>query len=55
MFGSTAVPWFIGGPLSVTIEDFLSAAFAIAGLALFIVAYDYQVSVTWEIDGREAI
>ncbi|KAJ8631583.1 hypothetical protein MRB53_024906 [Persea americana] len=42
MFGSTAVPWFIGGPLSVTIEDFLSAAFAIAGLALFIVAYDYQ-------------
>lgn len=54
MFGSTAAPWFIAGPLSVTIEDFLSAAFAIAGLAFFIVAYDYQV-FPWEIDGREAI
>ncbi|XP_077233506.1 major facilitator superfamily protein isoform X2 [Tasmannia lanceolata] len=42
MLGSTTVPWFLNGPLSVPVEDCLIFAFIFAGLALSIVAYDYQ-------------
>nr|XP_043607218.1 molybdate-anion transporter [Erigeron canadensis] len=42
MLGSTIFPWFINGPLPLRTEDCLVYAFIIAGLALSIVAYDYQ-------------
>lgn len=43
MLGSTAVPWFFNGPLSAPLEDILIAVFCMAGLAISVVAYDYQV------------
>ncbi|GJY61134.1 molybdate-anion transporter [Tanacetum coccineum] len=42
MLGSAMFPWFINGPLPLRTEDCLVYAFAIAGIVLSIVAYDYQ-------------
>ncbi|KAM7507169.1 hypothetical protein LguiA_017622 [Lonicera macranthoides] len=42
MLGSTSYPWFVSGPLSLRTEDCLVYMFAISGLVLSIVAYDYQ-------------
>lgn len=42
MLGSTVFPWLLSGPSSLRIEDCLVYAFTVLGLALSIVAYDYQ-------------
>ncbi|KAK6151177.1 hypothetical protein DH2020_016109 [Rehmannia glutinosa] len=42
MLGSTGFPWLFHGPLALRIEEYLVYAFIIMGLALTIVAYDYQ-------------
>ncbi|KAJ6378477.1 hypothetical protein OIU78_028673 [Salix suchowensis] len=42
MLGSTVCPWLFGGSSSLRIEDCLVYAFTVMGLALSIVAYDYQ-------------
>lgn len=42
MLGSTVFPWFFSGSVLHN-EDYLTTAFAVAGLAFSIVAYDYQV------------
>ncbi|CAA7399621.1 unnamed protein product [Spirodela intermedia] len=43
MLGSTTFPWLSGaGSSNIHNEDYLSFAFAIAGLSLTLVAYDYQ-------------
>ncbi|KAK1273954.1 hypothetical protein QJS04_geneDACA012245 [Acorus gramineus] len=42
MLGSTIVPWLLIGPLSMYMEDCLAYAFVTAGVALSVVAYDYQ-------------
>lgn len=42
VLGSTAFPWFFGGASSLHSEDSLIVAFVVAGLALLVVAYDYQ-------------
>ncbi|KAK6152768.1 hypothetical protein DH2020_012407 [Rehmannia glutinosa] len=42
MLGSTGFPWFFHGRLVLRIEECLLYAFVIMGLALSIVAYDYQ-------------
>ncbi|XP_039121011.1 uncharacterized protein LOC120257643 [Dioscorea cayenensis subsp. rotundata] len=41
MLGSTVFPWFFSGSVLHN-EDYLTTAFAVAGLAFSIVAYDYQ-------------
>lgn len=42
MLGSTGFPWFFHGPLVLRIEEYLMYAFTTMGLALSVVAYDYQ-------------
>ncbi|GFP78919.1 uncharacterized protein ycf36 [Phtheirospermum japonicum] len=42
MLGSTVFPWFFHGRLALRIEEYLLYAFVIMGLALSVVAYDYQ-------------
>lgn len=42
MLGSTLFPWVISGS-SLRTEDCLFYAFIVAGLAVFIMSYDYQV------------
>ncbi|KAJ6678326.1 SAM (S-ADENOSYL METHIONINE) TRANSPORTER [Salix viminalis] len=42
MLGSTVCPWLFCGSSSLRIEDCLVYAFTVMGLALSIVAYDYQ-------------
>ncbi|KAL6587671.1 hypothetical protein OROMI_000649 [Orobanche minor] len=42
MLGSTLFPWFFHGRFMLRIEEYLSYAFVIMGLALSVVAYDYQ-------------
>ncbi|KAG8373859.1 hypothetical protein BUALT_Bualt11G0069000 [Buddleja alternifolia] len=42
MLGSTVFPWLIHGPLVVRMEEYLLYAFTVMGIALSIVAYDYQ-------------
>ncbi|XP_059282588.1 uncharacterized protein LOC132036296 [Lycium ferocissimum] len=42
MLGSTAFPWFFNGPLSLRTEDCLVYAFAVMGLVISVIAYDYQ-------------
>ncbi|KAL3637682.1 hypothetical protein CASFOL_018130 [Castilleja foliolosa] len=42
MLGSTVFPWFFHGKLALRIEEYLLYAFVIMGLALSVVAYDYQ-------------
>ncbi|KAM3211487.1 hypothetical protein ACQJBY_064945 [Aegilops geniculata] len=42
MLGSAAVPWFYGAMAPFQNEDSLTTAYIAAGLALSIVAYDYQ-------------
>ncbi|KDP32046.1 hypothetical protein JCGZ_12507 [Jatropha curcas] len=42
MLGSTVFPWLLSGPLSLRTEDCLVYAFIVLGIALSIVAYDYQ-------------
>ncbi|CAM8985728.1 unnamed protein product [Rhodiola kirilowii] len=42
ILGSTIYPWLIAGPSSFRAEDCVQYAFAIMGLILFIIAYDYQ-------------
>lgn len=42
MLGSTIFPWLIDRLSSLRTEDYLVYAFGIQGLALFIIAYDYQ-------------
>ncbi|KAJ6907635.1 hypothetical protein NC651_018151 [Populus alba x Populus x berolinensis] len=46
MLGSTLFPWLLSGPSSLRIEDCLVYAFTVLGLALSIVAYDYQVCMS---------
>lgn len=43
MLGSTVFPWYFSEVKSFGNEDCLTTALGVAGLALFIVAYDYQV------------
>ena len=43
MLGSAAVPWFYGAMAPFQNEDSLTTAYIAAGLALSVVAYDYQV------------
>ncbi|GER28913.1 major facilitator superfamily protein [Striga asiatica] len=42
MLGSAIYPWFFHGRLMLRIEEYLLYAFIIMGLALSVVAYDYQ-------------
>ncbi|KAI3462706.1 hypothetical protein Pfo_019369 [Paulownia fortunei] len=42
MLGSTGFPWFFHGPVVLRMEEYLVYAFIIMGLALSVVAYDYQ-------------
>ncbi|VAI76364.1 unnamed protein product [Triticum turgidum subsp. durum] len=42
MLGSAAVPWFYGAMAPFQNEDSLTTAYIAAGLALSVVAYDYQ-------------
>ncbi|KAM0839103.1 hypothetical protein ACQ4PT_060527 [Festuca glaucescens] len=42
MLGSAAFPWFYGAMAPLQNEDSLTTAYIAAGLALLIVAYDYQ-------------
>ncbi|XP_006659060.3 molybdate-anion transporter [Oryza brachyantha] len=42
MFGSISFPWFYGATAPFRNEDSLTTAFITAGIALSIVAYDYQ-------------
>ncbi|KAJ7952784.1 molybdate-anion transporter [Quillaja saponaria] len=42
MLGSTTFPWLISGPSALRTEDCLVYGFAILGVVLSIVAYDYQ-------------
>ncbi|KAL8528779.1 hypothetical protein ACS0TY_006297 [Phlomoides rotata] len=42
MLGSTGFPWFFHGPFVLRIEEYLLYVFIIMGLALSVVAYDYQ-------------
>ncbi|KAJ4826656.1 hypothetical protein Tsubulata_001536 [Turnera subulata] len=42
MLGSTVFPWLLSGLLSLRTEDCLFYVFVIMGLALSLVAYDYQ-------------
>ncbi|KAH6796586.1 Major facilitator superfamily protein [Perilla frutescens var. hirtella] len=42
MLGSTGFPWFFHGPSVLWIEGYLMCAFTTMGLALSVVAYDYQ-------------
>lgn len=42
MLGSTGFPWFFHGPLALRIEECLMYAFIIMGIAITVVAYDYQ-------------
>ncbi|URD72763.1 hypothetical protein MUK42_08137 [Musa troglodytarum] len=42
MLGSTVFPWYFSEVKSFGNEDCLTTALGVAGLALFIVAYDYQ-------------
>lgn len=43
MLGSTGFPWLFHGSVVLRIEECLIYAFITMGLALSIVAYDYQV------------
>lgn len=43
MLGSTGFPWFFHAPFVLWIEEYLLYVFIIMGLAMSIVAYDYQV------------
>ncbi|KAL0332301.1 UNVERIFIED_CONTAM: hypothetical protein Scaly_2131600 [Sesamum calycinum] len=42
MLGSTGFPWLFHGPLAIRIEEYLMYAFIIMGIAITVVAYDYQ-------------
>ncbi|ERN13373.1 hypothetical protein AMTRI_Chr09g41740 [Amborella trichopoda] len=42
MLGSTAFPWMVTGPFSIRTEDYVIMAFAVAGVMLFVPAFDYQ-------------
>lgn len=46
MLGSTTFPWLSGVGSFIHNEDYLSFAFAVAGLSLTVVAYDYQVQIS---------
>lgn len=43
MFGSASFPWFYGTTAPFQNEDSLTIAYVTVGIALSIVAYDYQV------------
>ncbi|XP_051127051.1 uncharacterized protein LOC127248640 [Andrographis paniculata] len=42
MLGCTGFPWMSHGPLATRIEEYLMYAFVVIGVALTVVAYDYQ-------------
>lgn len=47
MVGSTVFSWLIGGLSSFRTEDCLVYAFIVLGLAVSIIAYDYQVKLSY--------
>lgn len=47
MLGSTLFPWLIGGLSSFRTEDCLVYAFIVLGLVVSIIAYDYQVKLSY--------
>lgn len=55
MLGCTGFPWLIQGPLVLRTEEYLVYAFIITGLALSVVAYDYQVSSLLPVFGIDCL
>ncbi|KAL5995605.1 hypothetical protein ACLOJK_025669 [Asimina triloba] len=53
MLGSSVVPWFVSGPLSVSTEDCLIGSCIVSGFALALVAYDYQEFEPFNCDLQE--
>jgi hypothetical protein len=53
MLGSAAFPWFYGAMAPLQNEDSLTTAYIAAGLALSIVAYDYQVYHNTHVSARQ--
>jgi hypothetical protein len=53
MLGSAAFPWFYGAMAPLQNEDSLTIAYIAAGLALSIVAYDYQVYHNRHVSARQ--